>query len=109
MFILALTLNETTVGTPALRYLTLFYLAVLLVTLLTVIIHFIILIKELIKVIKVKSVLKRACIGFAIGVVIVVLLSLVKNHQLFSLDFIYILIASPILSLLSLFLQIEKK
>ena len=75
MLIFALTtLNQMNVIFPGLRYLGLFYLSILIITLITMIIHFIIIIKGQTKVFKVKIILKRVCIG-----------ALIKHHEYFLL------------------------
>ncbi len=110
MLIFALiTLKQKDVIFPGLRYLFLSYLLILLIALITMIINIIIIIKELKKIAKVKSILKRVCIGAVTGAIIVNLLSLIKHHEFFSSEFIYLLFVVPIFSLFLLFLQIEKK
>lgn len=109
LLILALTnINKTSLEIPVLKCLAIFYLLVLLITALTVIVNLIIIIKELIKVLKVKRVLIRVFIGVVIGIIFKILLSLIKHRELFSLDFIYLIIVTPVFSLYSLFLKNEK-
>ena len=94
-------IKKTDISIPYMSYFTIFYFSVLLITILTLIIHIFIKFIKAIKTYGLLRVFKRIGVFFAIGVAIVIISSLIKYHTLFSLDFFYILIALPTVSIFS--------